>query len=693
VPYRTVNVFDGSTFVISGGLGDLDTGIGHVHGFFSDDTRYVSHWRLTLNSAPLDVLSVAHIDYFAAQFFLVPLAGSIYEHASVSVIRRRLVRGTWVEEVVVLNHRAEPVEIELRMDVDTDFADLFEVKDRSVREREIHREGSGRELCLRYERGPFLRETQVKAPVGWSVGGRGFAIRTALGPHEERRMQFQVRPHAEQPGQHLPRRTPAGEFEATRTEMRDDVGLWLMDAPALEADWDALGDVYRRSLNDLAALRCYPEIVPGASLPAAGLPWFMALFGRDSLIATYQALPMQPDLARTTLLALAAEQADEFDDFRDAEPGKIPHELRFGELTACGERPHSPYYGTADATPLFLIVLDEYVRWTGDADLALALEPNARAALEWIDRHGDLDGDGYVEYKRRNVETGLENQCWKDSWNAMLFVDGRLAEGPIATCEIQGYVYDAKRRCARLAAEVWGDPELGERLDREAAELRERFHADFWVDGGDYYALALDGQKRQVDSLTSNIGHLLWSGIVERTEAQALARHLLGTRLFSGWGVRTMAEGDGGYNPVEYHNGTVWPHDNSLVANGLARYGYHAEAIAIATAQVEAAVHFAGRLPEVFAGYGRELTESPVEYPTASRPQAWASGAPLLLLRTLLGLEPGVAKDVERLLPKPIGRVVLRGLTSDGGYLRSSTASECSGDSPRAVPSSRPTPG
>jgi glycogen debranching enzyme len=391
----------------------------------------------------------------------------------------------------------------------------------------------------------------------------------------------------------------------------------------------------------------------------------MALFGRDSLITSYQALPMRPELARSTLIALAALQARDFDDFREAEPGKILHELRFGELTVTRERPHSPYYGTADATPLFLILLDELERWTGDAELVRRLEPNARAALEWMELHGDLDGDGYVEYRRRNEETGLENQCWKDSQNSILFADGSKAAPPIATCEIQGYVYDAKRRCARLARDIWGDLALAERLEREAAELRRRFHEDFWIEDGGYYALALDGEKRKVDSLSSNIGHLLWSGIVDAEPAAEVAARLMGDRLFSGWGVRTMAVGDVGYNPIEYHNGTVWPHDCSLIAHGLGRYGYRTEAARIAVALVEAGERFAYRLPEVFTGYSRSVTDFPVQYPTASRPQAWATGAPLLLIRTLLGLEPeGDALAMDPWLPDRIGRLGLRAVAT-----------------------------
>jgi glycogen debranching enzyme len=407
-------------------------------------------------------------------------------------------------------------------------------------------------------------------------------------------------------------------------------------------------------------LRFYPPILPGMALPAAGLPWFMTVFGRDSLLTSYQALPFAPELAQTTLRVLAARQGTRVDPFRDEEPGKILHEIRFGELTAFEERPHSPYYGSADSTPLFLILLDETERWTGDAGLVLDLEDEARAALDWIDRYGDRDGDGYVEYERGNAETGLENQCWKDSHDSILFADGTQSRLPRACCEIQGYVYDAKVRCARLARQIWSDRELAERLEEQAAELRRRFNQDFWLQDRGYYALALDGDKRPVDSLTSNIGHLLWSGIADDEKAEHVARHLVGPRLFSGWGVRTMAEGDGGYNPIGYHDGTVWPHDNSLIAAGLARYGYRREAARVAFAMLEAAEYFEHRLPEAFAGYARAQTRFPVEYPTACSPQAWATGAPLLFITTLLGLEPGDEERRSPVLPASVSRLDLR---------------------------------
>ena len=674
---RTVNVLEGNTFVVSRPNGDVDAGPGEPHGLFHRDTRHLSRWLLTVDGKQLDALSTDDTKSFSASFFLVPGTGSEYTDASLSVIRRRVVGDGFFEELTLLNHGTEPIRPEIAIAAGADFADLFQVKDATIDRpgKDFSRAEDG-VLVLGYERGGYVRETWIRPHGGGAeLGTDTIVFRPTIEPHGSWNAWIEVVAAVDG--------TPAGH-EHTRYQPGDEprphapslarpgfhpgLAELVRLAPKLETDWEPLKLTYARSIVDLAALRFYPREGSEAAVPAAGLPWFQTLFGRDSLITSYQSLHIDPDLAATTLDVLASMQGTRHDDFRDEEPGKILHELRFGELTAFEERPHSPYYGSADGTMLFVILLDEYERFTGDTERAHRLEPNARAALAWIDEDGDRDGDGYVEYERRNTETGLENQCWKDSWNSILYADGTLAKLPRATCELQGYAYDARRRGARLAREVWDDDALAAKLERQADALKRSFNDDFWLEDRAYYALALDGDKKPVDALTSNIGHLLWSGIVNDDRAEELVGHLLGERLFSGWGIRTMADGDGGYNPIGYHQGTVWPHDNSLIAAGLRSYGYHAEAAMIALAILEAAEYFFGRLPETFAGYPRELTAYPVEYPTACSPQAWATAAPLLLLRVLLGLEPradGVALDP--LLPDRITELAIRGLPGRAG--------------------------
>ncbi len=659
VSERTLSVLDGSTFVVGDRLGDVRADEGREHGFFSADTRFISRWVLRVGETPLELLSVHQSAHFDAQFFLTPRVGHD-EQAPCSIVRHRLVDQVWMEEVTVTNHLHETSRLRVALEVDSDFADLFEVKDGVAAERAVtdsRHDGDG--LTLAYRHDEFRRSVTIEASAPSAITRGGFAYALELAPGEQWSTSFTVSSHAAQPGVRFARRKPRGGLEEMRTEKSAELETWLARAPALEAEDPALVRTYRASLSDLGALRMRLDLANRATLPAAGLPWFMALFGRDSLITSFQALPYLPGFAATTLRALAARQAQVRDDFHEQEPGKILHELRFGELTALGTRPHSPYFGTADATPLFLVLLEEYHRWSGDDDLVRALEPNARAALAWIEDSGDCDGDGYVEYERRNTVTGLINQCWKDSWDSIQFGDGTLAQGPIATCEIQGYVYDAQRRAARLARNVWDDQALAARLEQRADDLRTRFHRDFWMPERGCHALALDGNKRQVDSLTSNIGHLLWSGLLDHAQANATAERLLDEQLYSGWGVRTLGAREAGYNPLGYHTGTIWPHDNSLIAAGLARYGHHEAAGTIASAILAAAPYYEHRLPEVFAGFPSSLTTVPVAFPTASRPQAWAAGAPLLLLTTLLDLQPGYT-DVAADLPETIGHVAIR---------------------------------
>jgi glycogen debranching enzyme len=673
----TVSVLEGNTFVVSRPNGDVEAGPGEPHGLFHRDTRHLSRWLLTVDAKPLDALSTDDTKSFSASFFLVPGTGSEYTDATMSVIRRRVVGDGFFEELTVLNHSAEAIRPEISIAVAADFADLFEVKDATIEKpgKSFSRIHDG-VLALGYERGGYIRETWVRPHDDVAeLREDSVVFRPAIEPHGKWSTWIEVVTAVDgtptghertryQPGDEPRPHAPSLARPGLHPSLRELIRL----APVLETDWDPLKLTYGRTIVDLAALRFYPQEGSEAAVPAAGLPWFQTLFGRDSLITSYQSLHIDPDLAATTLDVLASLQGTRHDDFRDEEPGKILHELRFGELTAFEERPHSPYYGSADGTMLFLIVLDEYERFTGDVDRVRRLEPNARAALAWIDEDGDRDGDGYVEYERRNTETGLENQCWKDSWNSIMYADGRLAKLPRATCELQGYAYDARRRAARLAREVWDDEALAKRLEKQADDLKRAFNEDFWLDDRGYYALALDGDKKPVDALTSNIGHLLWSGIVDDGRAEKVAAHLLGPRLFSGWGVRTMAEGDGGYNPIGYHQGTVWPHDNSLIAAGLRRYGYREEAATVAFAILEAAQYFFGRLPETFAGYSRDLTQYPVEYPTACSPQAWATAAPLLLLRVLLGHEPRDGEAaVDPVLPERISELALRGLPGRAG--------------------------
>jgi glycogen debranching enzyme len=659
-----ISILDGSTFAVSNRAGDMNAGPDQPHGFFYKDTRHLSRWVLTVNGVAPAALSTDTVEYYFAQFFLAPPTGTIYRDPSLSLIRRRLIGDGFVEEIALMNHGAAPAELVVRVEAGADFADLFEVKDVLAKKGTQYREVRGRDLVLGYRRGDFVRETQIGSSEPAEVDGQALVFRVTVAAKSEWTTRLEVRP-VTGGTVHVPKhRSGSGE---ARPNLRGGLEQWVENAPQVSAHPHHLARVYTRSLVDLAALRFYPDILPGASVPAAGLPWFMALFGRDSLITSYQALPFAPELAATTLRVLAACQGKKVDDYREEEPGKILHELRFGELTAFRERPHSPYYGSADATPLFLVLLDEYERWTGDSALARELEGPARAALDWIDRFGDRDCDGYVEYQRK-TEAGLDNQCWKDSWNSIVYPDGRLAPPPRATCEIQGYVYDAKVRCARLAREVWGDEALAGRLTKEAADLKRRFNRDFWVEDREFFALALDGEKRRVDTLTSNIGHLLWSGIVNEDRAAPLVRHLTGPQLFSGWGVRTMAEGEGPYNPIEYHCGTVWPHDTSIAAAGLARYGDRAGAGRLALSLLQASFFFQSRLPEVFAGYARDRTVYPVEYPTACTPQAWAAGTPLLLFRVILGLEPaGDRLASAPVLPEWVGSLSVRGIPGRWG--------------------------
>ena len=661
-----VSILDGNTFLVSDRRGDVEGAPGDETGLFQQDMRFLSRWVLTVNGVRPNVLSIDDFQYYCTQFFCAVTTGTVYVDSHLSVTRQREITNGFSEQITLENHSHEPMDVALEIEAAADFADLFEVKDKLVKKGELYSHVEDGRLVLGYRRERFARETWICTSEGATLTERGLSFRVRLPAHQSWTTKIDVR------AVNNVRRARANGGQSAAfdgSKRTESLRKWVDGAPQLISSSRSLEETYRRSLLDLAALRFVSPLTPGNVMPAAGLPWFMAMFGRDSLITSFQALPFLPELAKTTLRTLAALQARTVDPFRDAEPGKILHELRLGEMTAFEERPHSPYYGSADSTPLFLILLDEYHRWTGDDELVRSLEREARKAVRWIDEYGDRDQDGYIEYERRIEKTGLDNQCWKDSWDSIAFSNGTIAPTPRATCELQGYAYDAKVRAARLARELFGDEAWAAKLEREAGELKRRFNRDFWIADRQFFALALDGKKRQVDSLTSNIGHLLWSGIADPDKAEACVRHLMGPALFSGWGVRTMAEGEGSYNPIGYHVGTVWPHDSSIIAWGLRRYGYRNEAARVGRAVLDAAEYFRNRLPEAFAGYHRDQTRFPVEYPTACSPQAWASGAPLLILRALLGLDVENGRlIVDPAIPHPLERLELLDIPGRWGH-------------------------
>jgi glycogen debranching enzyme len=643
-----------------------------IGGLVHDDTRYISGWALTIDEAVPLVLGSGTVDAFSAAFFLANSGVSGLPANRLGLRRERFVGDGLCERIEVRYFGAEdvdPVSACLRLTVDADFADLFEIKgERRSRSADIQRhhrpDGSG--LCFSYSSGQWSAMATIEArPSADRVEGDSLVwdLRLRRGEHWDCELQVLLRS-----GEEDCRPVSRNFGEVSDPGGNDAAQRWITNKPDLDAGSELLRNVYHKSAADLVSMRIAKKIRDEpVVLFSAGMPWFLTVFGRDTLITSYQTLAWGPDVARGALISLAAHQGRVVDNFSDQEPGKILHEQRSGELTRLGIMPYGPCYGAVDTTALWLIVLSEYWRWTGDDALVRRLRPNAEAALAWIDHFGDRDGDGYVEYSTRS-DRGMRNQCWRDSSDGVQFANGAIPALPVATCETQGYTYDAKNRCAEFADGPWGDPTSAQRLRAEAADLRERFNRDYWLPSrGGYYAIGLDGDKRPIDSMTSNMGHLLWSGIVPPERAAVVAGQLMSDQMFSGWGVRTLSTEDAGFNPIGYHLGTVWPHDNSIIAAGLARYGHRDEANRVMMAMLEAAVQFEYRLPEAFSGYDRAFGRRPVPYPTACYPQAWASGAPLLFLRTMLGMRVSDGTlTTDPHIPEPLGHIRLEKLVVRG---------------------------
>ncbi|MFR9674711.1 glycogen debranching N-terminal domain-containing protein [Streptomyces sp. TR06-5] len=642
-------VHDG-TLAVLGDSGDITGRNGTFpDGLFLQDARHLHRWSLTLDGAAPDVLVPLRSDGSGGAAVLSPPFRRDLPPDCTVHREQTVAAGALLEQLRVTTTVGRAATVRVALTVGADFADLFALRGDHAFDRPgaaVTSEARPDGARFTYRRGEWESHTAVSAsPAPDTVtplddGTHRLEWTLALPAHGSAHLDLRAtaRPHAEPV-------TPSGEATgedavSARARTARTVAEFVAAAPSPHAhtDWAELRQACDQGLADLAGL-----LVPSAGpdgerllAPAAGVPWFLNLFGRDSLLTSLFALPYRPSLASATLGALAASQATTTDPSRAAQPGKIVHEVRHGELAHFGQVPFGRYYGTVDATPLFLVLLDAFTEETGDTATAQRLEGNARAAVDWMFHHGGLDDRGYLVYEPA-AGSGLANQNWKDSPGAICSADGTPATGAPAVAEVQGYAYDALRRTARLARTVWQDGAWAERLETAAARLRARFRRDFWMADEDFPALALDGAGRHATALASDAGHLLWSGILDDREAAAVARRLLRPDFFSGWGVRTVAAGQAAYHPLTYHRGSVWPHDNAVIALGMARYGLKDEVRRVAEGVLAAAERLGWRLPEVLAGHGRDEHPEPVSYPHSCSPQSWAAAAPLALLTAVEG--------------------------------------------------------
>jgi glycogen debranching enzyme len=630
----------GDSFAVLDTQGDLMAFEGNPDGLYHRDTRHLSHFEIRLNGArPLRLSSniasdnaaltadLTNPDFFEGDKLVLP-------KDTIHLQRMKFVwQDSLYERIAVFNYDEEARRIRISATFDCDFADLFEARGqrrpaRGVRSVQVTNRGDvdfsymGLDAVERRTRLQFTPQ-----PDGIETSFAYYDMK--LKPQEKR--IFFIRIACGEP--------PEGEWES-RDFFRAfaDSRRALRKAQArplrMQSSSALVEDIVNRSVADLTMLVTDTEHGP---YPYAGIPWFSTPFGRDGIITALMMLWVDPAIARGVLKLLAATQATEVDPYRDAEPGKILHETRFGEMAALREVPFGLYYGSVDSTPLFVLLAGEYLRRTGDVDTIRGIWPNIKAALGWIENHGDVDGDGFVEYHRQR-DTGLVNQGWKDSFDSVFHANGDLAEGPIALCEVQAYVYGAWKEASNMARRLGIKAEWG-KYDKRADEIRARFEQSFWCEGLGTYALALDGKKRKCEVPTSNAGHALFTGIADSERAARVASQLVSPDMFSGWGIRTVGISAARYNPMSYHNGSIWPHDNGLIALGFARYGLKDPLLKVFRGLIEAAGHIElNRLPELFCGFGRKQREGPIGYPVACSPQAWASATPLALIQAALGL-------------------------------------------------------
>jgi glycogen debranching enzyme len=647
---ETLVINHGSTFLVAARDGSIGAEHDSEQGLYSDDTRFLSQHTVWLNGRPLHTVAASLLSFRHARWTMTSeqvgsLSGDLPQTRVMVTLDRIISDRRMHEDIAVRSYAAEPVSLLLAIGLASDFADVFEVRTRRWQRRidvaTVWQPPA--RLESRYHREDFVRRTLVRAapplvPVAYANGSLRFAIDLEPGREWRVCLQYDL----------LTSMTARAQVTAC------PLGLPVLDrAEKLRRRWHRtvarahpsdlrLLRAFDQAIEDFAALRLFDhDFSQDVWLPAAGVPWYVAVFGRDSIIASLQSMPVHPLFAIGTLQKLAQWQADIDDPVRDAEPGKICHEMRVGEWAHFHTVPHSPYYGTADATPLYLMLLGDAYHWLGDPELLHRFRGAALHCLEWIDRHGDRDGDGFQEYAPR-TPSGYRNHCWRDAEDGVLDEAGNFPPHPIGTCEMQAYVYAAKLGVADLFA-AWEDRDLAERLRAEAADLRRRFLDAYWDEEDEELAFALDGTKRQVMTATSNPGHCLWTGILDPDRAALVADRLMRHDLFSGWGLRTLSSHHPAYDPHSYQRGSVWPHDTVLAAAGMRRYGRLADCWALIDGVLSAATAFdRSQLPELFAGLGRVPPDVPVPYEHANVPQAWAAGAVFHSLRVLLGLEPDV---------------------------------------------------
>jgi glycogen debranching enzyme len=642
-----LTLIDGKAFLSTTVSGDIVPPGAPDVGFFHDDTRFLSHLELRVSGQPVIVLSSSTERTFVSQIELTTASIKLRDSFDVAentihIRRHQLLDGsTLFDRLLFENFNREPLELTIELTFDADFVDVFQVRGTPRKVHGQYYEPIADEksvtFCYRGLDGTMRRTRIEVEPQPAHIEHKRVLWKVSLAPSKHAEIQVAVTPIVgEEEGAGKQRKRFAQSLQDRRNRYND----WERSSTQFRSNQSIFDTALSNAIGDFHALQIHEG---QHKIIAAGIPWFATMFGRDSLIAAYQTLTLNPDLALDTLRVLASYQGKEYNDWLDEEPGKILHEYREGEMTRCGEMPFSPYYGTIDATPLFLILLSEVYNWTADEAAVQELLPAAYAALDWIDRYGDLDGDGLVEYQRRSSR-GLANQNWKDSWDANLHKDGSVAPSPIAPVEVQGYVYDAKYRMASLLRS-FGDVARAERLKKEAADLAKRIDRAYWMPEQNFFAMALDGHKKKVESIASNPGHLLFTRSISRERCRAVINRLMKEDMFSGWGWRTLSRENSTFNPLSYHRGSVWPHDNSLIAHGMALNEFRGPAIRALTALFQAAVNFRDyRLPELFCGVQRREHDEPVHYPVSCSPQAWASGSWFLILNSVLGIRPSAPR-------------------------------------------------